>query len=83
MSKLPLIAATAALGLAFVAGTTRTVAAGAGPVIPSDNVSCWYKLWSCAYPNGGYWSGCRADLGEGWIPTSNAMMICTQYHSES
>ena len=84
MSKLPLIAATATLGLALVAGVTRSVTAEtAGTTPPSDNVNCYYKLYHCSYDGSAYWSGCDPRYGEGWIPTSAARSICRTFHPAS
>jgi hypothetical protein len=81
MSKLPLIAATAVLGLAFVAGATTSVTAEVvGPTPPSDGISCYYNMWHCSYDGDAYWSGCDPRYGQGWIPTSVARAICTQFH---
>ena len=79
MSKLPLIAATAALGLFFVAGTTRTVTAAEVTPYPSDGQNCWYKLYHCSYDGDAYWSKCDPNFGEGWIPTGVARQICRQF----
>lgn len=82
MSKLPLIVATAAIGLFLVAGSTRTVtAAQGGPTPPSDGQSCWYHLWHCSYDGSAYWSDCNPNMGQGWIPTSVARQICREFHS--
>ena len=78
MSKLPLIAATAALGVAFVAGATNSVTAEmAGP--PSDNVYCYFNMYHCSYDGAGYWRGCDPKYHEAYISTSVARAICTEY----
>lgn len=82
MSKLPLIAATAALGLAFVAGATTTVTAAdtSGAVPPSDNVYCYYNMYHCSYDGDMYWSQCDPRYHQGYIPTSVASMICRKFN---
>lgn len=81
MSKLPLIAVTAVLGLAFVAGATNSVTAEtSGPTPPSDNIYCYYNLYHCSYDGDAYWSDCDPRYGEGWIPTSVARSICREFH---
>ncbi len=82
MPKFPLLVGTAALGLAFVAGATRTVAATEETTIPSDGINCYYHLWHCVYEDNGYWSGCDERYGEGWIPTGIAKAICREYHRQ-
>lgn len=83
MSKLPLIAVTAALGLAIVAGATSSVTAEeAGPIPPSGYINCYKNGSHCSYAGDNYWSGCATRFAEGWIPTSNAILICTTYHVE-
>jgi hypothetical protein len=81
MSKLPLVAATAALGLAFVAGATNSVTAEAsGAVPPSDNVYCYYNLYHCSYDGDMYWSNCDPRFNQGYIGTSVARSICTKFN---
>jgi hypothetical protein len=81
MSKLPLVAITAALGLAFVAGATSSVTAEtAGPTPPSDNVYCYFNMYHCSYDSDAYWSGCDPRYNEAYIPTSVARAICTTFH---
>lgn len=78
MSKLPLLAATALVGLAIVAGTTRTVTAETA-TYPSDGIDCYYHLWHCSYDGEAYWSDCDSGYGQGWIPTSAARRICRKF----
>lgn len=80
MSKLPLIAVTAALGLAFVAGATTTVTAAESGPIPSDNVYCYYNMYHCSYDGDMYWSECDPRYHEGYISTSVASMICRKFN---
>lgn len=80
MKRFPLMVASAAIGLALLAGATRELTADTGTTTPPDNVSCYYHLWNCSYDGDGYWSNCNPNYGEGWIPTSQARIICTVYH---
>jgi hypothetical protein len=81
MSKLPLIALTATLGLAFVAGATKSVTAEtAGPTPPSDNVYCYYNMYHCSYDGEAYWSGCDASYNQAYIATSVARSICRKFN---
>lgn len=80
MSKLPLTIATAALGLAFVAGTTTNVTAATAGAPPSDNVYCYYNMYHCSYDGDAYWSGCDSRFHEAYIPTSVARSVCTMFH---
>jgi len=75
--------ASAAIGLALLAGVTRELIASSkvATVVPPDNVGCYYHLWTCSYDGAAYWSGCNPDFSEGWIPTSQARIICTTYHA--
>lgn len=79
MSKLPLVAFTAVLGLAFVAGATNSVTAETTTTIPSDNVYCYFNMYHCSYDDMGYWRGCDPKYHEAYISTSVARAICTEY----
>jgi hypothetical protein len=81
MPKLPLIAATSALGFACVAAAVTTVKAEMADTPPSDGIECYYNMYHCSYYENGYWSGCNPAYGEGFIPTSVARAICTKYHA--
>ena len=81
MKRFPLMVASASIGLALLAGATHELTADAGTTQPPDNVSCYYHLWTCSYDGDGHWSGCNPNFGEGWIPTSQAKVICDVYHS--
>jgi hypothetical protein len=81
MSKLPLAAVTAVLGLAFVAGATTSVTAEtAGPTPPSDNVYCYYNMYHCSYDNDAYWSQCDPRYNQAYISTSVAAAVCRKYN---
>jgi len=80
VKRFPLMAASAAIGLALLAGVTHELTADTGDVVPPDNVSCYYHLWTCSYDGDAYWSDCDPSFGEGWIPTSQAKIICVTYH---
>lgn len=83
MSKMPLIAATATLGLAIIAGAASSVTAEtSGPIPPSGYINCYKNGTHCSYSGDNYWSGCETRYAEGWIPTSTAILICATYHPE-
>ena len=77
--KYPIGIASAAIGLALLAGAARR--ARADTQIPPDGAQCYYHLWTCSYDGTGYWSGCDPNFSEGWITTRTAEAICTDYHS--
>jgi hypothetical protein len=76
--------ASAAIGLALLAGVTREVTASTNGsvVVPPDNIRCYYHLWTCSYDGENYWSGCNPAFPEGWITTAEAKLICTVYHAD-
>jgi hypothetical protein len=80
MSKRTLILGSGLLGLALLAGATRTATATDQTNIPSDSMHCYYHLYHCVYADDGYWSGCDPRYAQGWIPTSTASAICRVYH---
>lgn len=82
MSKRPLLLGSAILGVALIAGATRTAIATDQKDIPSDSMHCYYHLYHCVYDDDGYWSGCDPQYNEGWIATSTAKAICTTYHRQ-
>ncbi len=80
MSKLPLTLATAALGLAFVAGTTTKVTAEMAGPPPSDNVYCYYNMYHCSYDGDMYWSDCDPTFHQAYVPTSIARSVCRKFN---
>jgi len=84
VKRYPLMVASAAIGLALLAGVTRELMASStdATVIPPNSTNCYYHLWTCSYDGENYWSGCNPDYPEGWIPTSTARMICSTYHND-
>ena len=81
MSKSPLLAATAILGIVFVAGATQRVAVAEEAAIPSDHITCLVTGTTCTYKNNvGYWTGCEG-APQGWMRTSIAMIFCDEFHS--
>jgi hypothetical protein len=80
MSKLPLIAATSALGLAFVAGAATTMTAEMVGPPPSDNVYCYYNTYHCSYDGDMYWSECDSRFHQGWVSTSVARSACRRFN---
>jgi hypothetical protein len=84
MKRFTLMIASAAVGLALLAGATRNVLAESGTggsgALPPDTVNCYYHLWTCSYMGDDYWSDCSPGFDEGWIPTSSAKVICGTYH---
>lgn len=81
MPRFILAASAGALGLAFTAGALVAARPAATVVIPPGNgTACYYNQSTCAYSAGGYWSSCDSEYEAGWIPTSNARIICDTYN---
>ena len=77
--KFAIAAGSAAIGLAFIAGAIKPARADQAQLPPAET-PCWHTLDHCSYDGNDYWSGCRPDMSNGWITTSIAMSICTEYH---
>ena len=77
--KFIIAAGTAAIGFAFLTTAVKPASAEQGQ-LPGEAVPCWHTLDHCSYDGENYWSNCRPDMGIGWIPTSLAASICTEYH---
>ena len=82
MKRFPLMVASAAIGLALLAGVTRELTAeSAAGTVPPLGGSCYYYLYNCSYPDSNaYWSGCEPGYAPGMIGTSSARMICTTFN---
>jgi len=80
MKRFPLMVASAAIGLALLAGVTRELVAKPSSPVPPLGGSCLYFLYTCSYENGSYWSDCTPGGSQGWIPTSFARIICATYN---
>jgi hypothetical protein len=81
VKRFPLMVASAAIGLAMLVGVTHELTAvPTTPVLPGDKVPCYHHLWTCSYDGNAYWSGCNPDGEEGWIFTSTAKLICSDYY---
>ena len=79
MKRFSLMIASAAIGLALLAGTTRELVAKSSVVIPPAGGSCMYYWYTCSYDDGSYWTDCTPGLPAGMIPTASARMICDTY----
>lgn len=83
MSKSPILAATAILGIVFVASATQRVAVAEEAAIPSNHITCRVNGTQCTYNNNlGYWSGCQGVVG-GYLSTSLAQIVCDEFHGGS
>jgi hypothetical protein len=80
MKRFPLMVASAAIGLALLAGVTHQLTAEpkTAAVVPSGG-SCYYSWYTCSYPDNTYWTGCQPGNSPGMIPTSIASVICGTY----
>ena len=78
MSKFTIVAASAVLGIATIAGAVRQLSAETGT--PSDHIRCYYAGTFCSYPGTAYWSECNPNYPNGFIRTDMAEIICKTFH---
>jgi hypothetical protein len=79
MKRFPLMVASAAIGLALLAGGTRELTAKSSRAIPPISGACMYYWYTCSYPDGSYFTDCTPGGSAGWVPTSFAQIICATY----
>lgn len=81
MKRFPLMVASAAIGVALLAGITHELAAKDNVPIPPAGGSCYYYLYTCSYGDtGAWWGGCEPGYPAGMIGTSFARIICADYN---
>jgi hypothetical protein len=83
MKRFPLMVASAAIGLALLAGVTRELPAKSSLAVPPVHGQCMYYWYTCSYDDGSYWSDCTPGGSAGYIPTEVARIICSTYNNAS